>query len=171
MPFPRARSRSAQRSRLWCFTIPISVPTIVAKATTSVRAAMRIRGLACAGGIDMPLRHLMAVAAARIERSVATRNQASRYEAQFMNFHNDNQMALQKFGVGQPVPRNEDPKLVRGEGRYTDDVSLPGQAYAVMVRSTHAHGIIRNIDTAAARAMPGVLGIYTGADLTGYGGL
>ena len=88
-----------------------------------------------------------------------------------MNFHNESQMAMQKFGVGQPVPRTEDPKLVRGEGRYTDDVSLQGQAYAVMVRSTHAHGLIRNIDTAEARAMPGVLGIYTGADLTGYGGL
>src|SRR5262245_14888678 len=88
-----------------------------------------------------------------------------------MNFHDDSQMALQKFGVGQPVPRNEDPTLVRGEGRYTDDVSLPGQAYAVIVRSTHAHGIIRKIDTAEARAMPGVLAAYTGADLTGYGGL
>ena len=90
-----------------------------------------------------------------------------------MNFHNESQLAVQKFGVGQPVPRTEDPMLVRGKGRYTDDVSLPGQAYAVMVRSTHAHGIIRNIDTAAARAMPGVLGVYTGADLAaaGYGGL
>jgi aerobic carbon-monoxide dehydrogenase large subunit len=90
-----------------------------------------------------------------------------------MNFHDESQLALQKFGVGQPVPRNEDPKLVRGEGRYTDDVSLPGQAYAVIVRSTHAHGIIRNIDTEAARAMPGVLAVYTGADLAaaGYGGL
>jgi aerobic carbon-monoxide dehydrogenase large subunit len=90
-----------------------------------------------------------------------------------MNFHNESQLALEKFGVGQPVPRTEDPTLVRGQGRYTDDVSLPGQAYAVIVRSTHAHGIIRNIDTAEARAMPGVLGIHTGADLAaaGYGGL
>jgi carbon-monoxide dehydrogenase large subunit len=95
------------------------------------------------------------------------------HEAEFMNFRDESQMALQKFGVGQPVPRSEDPKLVRGEGRYTDDVSLPGQAYAVVVRSSHAHGIIRNIDTAAARAMPGVLAVYTGADLAaaGYGGL
>jgi aerobic carbon-monoxide dehydrogenase large subunit len=82
-------------------------------------------------------------------------------------------LALAKFGIGQPVPRSEDPKLVRGEGRFTDDVSLPGQAHAVMVRSRHAHGIIRGIDTAPARAMPGVLGVYTGADLAaaGYGTL
>jgi aerobic carbon-monoxide dehydrogenase large subunit len=79
--------------------------------------------------------------------------------------------SLQKFGIGQPVPRTEDPKLVRGEGRYTDDVNRPGQAHAVMVRSRHAHGIIRAIDTQAARAMPGVLGVYTAADLQGYGTL
>ena len=89
-----------------------------------------------------------------------------------MNLQNDPQsLALMKFGIGQPVPRSEDPILVRGEGRYTDDVKLPGEAYAVMVRSRHAHGIIKGIDTAAARAMPGVLGVYTGADLTAYGTL
>ncbi len=54
---------------------------------------------------------------------------------------------------------------MRGEGHYADDISLPGQAYAVMVRSHIAHGVIRGIDTAAARAMPGVLAIYTAADL------
>ena len=71
------------------------------------------------------------------------------------------------------MPRTEDPILVRGEGRFTDDVSVPGQAYAVMVRSRHAHGIIRKIDTDAARKMKGVLGVYTGADLAaaGYGTL
>jgi carbon-monoxide dehydrogenase large subunit len=79
--------------------------------------------------------------------------------------------AVEKFAVGQPVLRTEDPILVRGAGRYTDDVSLPGQAYAVIVRSRHAHGIIRAIDTAAARAMPGVFGVYTGADLASYGTL
>jgi carbon-monoxide dehydrogenase large subunit len=79
--------------------------------------------------------------------------------------------SLQKFGIGQPVPRTEDPRLVRGEGRYTDDVNLPGQAYAAIVRSRHAHGVIRKIDLAAARGMPGVLAAYTGADLAaaGYG--
>jgi aerobic carbon-monoxide dehydrogenase large subunit len=82
-------------------------------------------------------------------------------------------LSLTKFGIGQPVPRTEDPRLLRGDGRYTDDLKLPGQAYAVMVRSRHAHGIIRGIATGAARAMPGVLGIYTGADLdkAGFGTL
>jgi carbon-monoxide dehydrogenase large subunit len=80
-------------------------------------------------------------------------------------------LALTKFGIGQPVPRIEDPKLLRGEGRYADDVNLPGQAYAVMVRSRQAHGVIRAIDCATARTMPGVLGIYTARDLeaAGYG--
>src|SRR2546426_12730076 len=71
----------------------------------------------------------------------------------------------ERFAIGQPVPRSEDPVLLRGEGHYADDVSLPGQAYAVMVRSHHAHGVIRGIDSAAARAMPAVLAIYTAADL------
>jgi carbon-monoxide dehydrogenase large subunit len=76
-----------------------------------------------------------------------------------------------KFGIGQPVRRSEDPILVRGEGRYTDDVSRPGQAYAVMVRSREPHGVIRSIDTAAAKTMPGVLAVITGEDLKDYGGL
>ncbi|MBI0538940.1 xanthine dehydrogenase family protein molybdopterin-binding subunit [Roseomonas sp. KE2513] len=74
-----------------------------------------------------------------------------------------------KFGIGQPVSRKEDPVLLRGEGRYSDDLSLPGQAHAVMVRSPFAHGTIRGIDTEAARAMPGVLAIVTGADLEAAG--
>ncbi|SEM69722.1 xanthine dehydrogenase family protein molybdopterin-binding subunit [Bradyrhizobium sp. OK095] len=83
----------------------------------------------------------------------------------------ENAIALQKYGVGQPVRRKEDDTLVRGKGRYTDDFNLPGQAYAVVVRSTHAHGIIRSIGTDAAKAMPGVLGVWTGKDLdaAGYG--
>ena len=80
-------------------------------------------------------------------------------------------LSLTKFGVGQPVRRSEDPTLVRGQGRYSDDVNLAGQAYAVMVRSTMAHGIIKGIDTAAAKAMPGVLAVITAADLAGYGPL
>jgi aerobic carbon-monoxide dehydrogenase large subunit len=80
-------------------------------------------------------------------------------------------LSLTKFGVGQPVRRSEDPKLVRGDGCYTDDVSRPGQVYAVMVRSRDAHGTIRSIDTTAAKAMPGVLAVYTAADLSAYGPL
>jgi carbon-monoxide dehydrogenase large subunit len=83
----------------------------------------------------------------------------------------ENAVALQKFGVGQPVLRKEDDTLVRGKGKYTDDFDLPGQAYAWIVRSSHAHGIIKGIDTSAAKAMPGVLGVWTGTDLAsaGYG--
>ena len=63
--------------------------------------------------------------------------------------------------IGRPIVRKEDVRLVVGRGRYSDDVSLLGQAYAVFVRSPHAHAHVRSIDTAAARAMPGVPG---GAD-------
>jgi carbon-monoxide dehydrogenase large subunit len=77
----------------------------------------------------------------------------------------ENAIAMQKYGVGQPVRRKEDDTLVRGKGKYTDDFSLPKQAYAWMVRSSHAHGVIKGIDTAAAKTMPGVLGVWTGADL------
>ena len=81
------------------------------------------------------------------------------------------QLAIEKFAVGQSVPRSEDPMLLRGEGRYTDDISLPDQAYAVMVRSRNGHGVIRAIKTDAARKMPGVLAVYTAADLESYGPL
>src|ERR1700759_2973061 len=74
-----------------------------------------------------------------------------------------------RSAIGQPVPRSEDPVLVSGKGRFTDDVNLAGQAYAVMVRSHFAHGVIRNIDTTAARAMPGVLGVYTASELAAGG--
>jgi carbon-monoxide dehydrogenase large subunit len=71
--------------------------------------------------------------------------------------------------IGQPVQRTEDPVLLRGEGRYTDDLNEPGQAYAWMVRSPHAHGVIKKINTETAKAMPGVLAVYTGDDLKAYG--
>ena len=74
-----------------------------------------------------------------------------------------------KFAVGQPVPRKEDPTLLQGRGRYSDDINLPGQAYGVVVRSRVAHGVLLSIQADEARAMPGVLGIYTGADLTAGG--
>jgi aerobic carbon-monoxide dehydrogenase large subunit len=91
-----------------------------------------------------------------------------------MNVQDDpDSWAVQKFGIGQPVLRTEDPILVQGRGSYADDVSLAGQAYAVIVRSHHAHGVLKGIDTAAAVAMPSVLAVYTGADLqaAGYGPL
>ena len=74
-----------------------------------------------------------------------------------------------RFAIGQPVSRKEDPVLLRGEGAYSDDLSLPGQVYGVIVRSRYAHGVLRSVDTAAAAAMPGVLGIYTAADLEAAG--
>ncbi|HUQ74371.1 MAG TPA: xanthine dehydrogenase family protein molybdopterin-binding subunit, partial [Burkholderiales bacterium] len=73
------------------------------------------------------------------------------------------------FEIGQPVERTEDAALLSGKGRYTDDVNEPGQAYAAIVRSQHAHGVLNSISVDAARAMPGVLAIYTAADLAAYG--
>ncbi len=83
----------------------------------------------------------------------------------------ENTIAAQKYGIGQPVVRKEDDTLVRGKGKYTDDLNLPGQAFAVIVRSSHAHGVLKKVDTADARKMPGVLGIWTGEDMVaaGYG--
>ena len=69
------------------------------------------------------------------------------------------------YAIGEPVKRKEDSQLLRGQGRYTDDINLPNQAYAYILRSTIAHGRIKSIDIEAAKAMPGVLAIYTGADL------
>jgi carbon-monoxide dehydrogenase large subunit len=68
-------------------------------------------------------------------------------------------------GIGQPVRRKEDLRLVTGQGCFSDDVDLPGQAYAVMVRSPHAHARIRSIDVAPALAVPGVVAVLTGRDL------
>jgi len=81
----------------------------------------------------------------------------------------ENTIAMQKYGVGQPVRRKEDDTLVRGKGKYTDDFSLPKQTYGWVARSSHAHGIIKGIDTSAARTMPGVLGVWTGADMEAAG--
>ena len=71
--------------------------------------------------------------------------------------------------VGQPVRRKEDARFVTGQGRYTDDINIEGQAHAAVTRSTHAHARIRNIDLAAAAAAPGVLGVFTQPDLEAGG--
>ncbi len=76
---------------------------------------------------------------------------------------------LQFKSVGQPVRRKEDERLIQGHGRFTDDFSLPGQAYAAIVRSPYPHARIVSIDGAAALAMPGVLGVFTGADCLAEG--
>ena len=72
-------------------------------------------------------------------------------------------------GFGKPVLRKDDARLLVGEGCYSDDVNLPGQAYACFVRSPHAHARIRRVDTAAALATPGVIAVLTGADAAADG--
>jgi len=74
-----------------------------------------------------------------------------------------------KFGIGQPVRRHEDLRLISGRGRYTDDITLPRMAHAVVLRSNLAHGEIKRIDAAAARGMPGVVLVATGDDLRADG--
>jgi carbon-monoxide dehydrogenase large subunit len=71
--------------------------------------------------------------------------------------------------IGKPLPRKEDERLVIGKGRFTDDFNLDGQVHAAMVRSPHPHARIVAIDVAAAKAMPRVLGIFTGADCASDG--
>jgi len=72
---------------------------------------------------------------------------------------------MDKYGIGQSVSRFEDARLLRGAGRYVNDVSLPRQSYAYFLRSPHAHAKIVAIDTGAAKASPGVLGVFTEADV------
>ena len=72
-------------------------------------------------------------------------------------------------GIGQPVRRREDFRLLTGKGCYSDDFNFPDQAYGVMVRSPHAHATIRSIDTTAAATAPGVLAVLTGRDLLADG--
>ena len=68
-------------------------------------------------------------------------------------------------GIGAPVKRKEDQRFITGKGQYTDDINRPGQAYAMFVRSPHAHASLKNIDLSAALKVPGCLGAFTGADL------
>ena len=72
---------------------------------------------------------------------------------------------MEKFGVGQGVRREEDPRLLRGRGLFTNDVNLPQQTYAIVLRSPYAHAEIKSIDTTAAKAAPGVQGVFTGEDV------
>jgi aerobic carbon-monoxide dehydrogenase large subunit len=80
-----------------------------------------------------------------------------------------NEGEIVKFGVGQPLRRFEDQRLLTGKGRFQDDVVLPRQAHAAFVRSPHAHAAVRSVDTIAAKRAPGVLAVYTGADYQGDG--
>ena len=78
-----------------------------------------------------------------------------------------------EFAIGQGVPRFEDPRLLRGGGKYVDDVTLPGMAFGHVLRSPYAHARIKSIDTSKARAVPGVLCVLTGDDWikSGWGDL
>ena len=77
-----------------------------------------------------------------------------------------------RFGGDRGAIRSEDAPLVTGAGKFTDDVNLPGQAHALVVRSIHAHARIRSLDTSGALGAPGVLAVFTGDDLAraGLGG-
>ena len=78
-----------------------------------------------------------------------------------------------EYALGQPVSRFEDPRLIQGGGRYVDDLALPGMVHGVVLRSKHAHAKILKIDTARAKAAPGVLAVLTHADWknSGFGSL
>ncbi|HSF04823.1 MAG TPA: xanthine dehydrogenase family protein molybdopterin-binding subunit [Methylomirabilota bacterium] len=81
--------------------------------------------------------------------------------------------STRRFGSDRGTPRSEDEPLITGRGRFTDDINVPGQAWAVFVRSTSGHAEIRHVDASAAAARPGVLGVFTGRDLAaaGLGGI
>src|SRR5690606_40343196 len=74
-----------------------------------------------------------------------------------------------KYGTGQAIRRVEDQRFITGTGRYTDDISFPGQTSLYFFRSPYAHGLIRSLDVAAARAAPGVIAVYTSEDLDAAG--
>src|SRR5262245_3304985 len=80
-------------------------------------------------------------------------------------------MAARIFGSG--IKRREDPRLLTGQGKFTDDVVLPGTVNMIVVRSPYAHARIKTIAATRARSLPGVLGVFTGADMkdAGFGNI
>ena len=74
-----------------------------------------------------------------------------------------------EYALGQPVTRFEDPRLLRGGGRYVDDIALPNMAFGVVLRARHAHARILKLDTSRAKAAPGVLAVLTHADWAASG--
>src|SRR6516164_10486813 len=77
--------------------------------------------------------------------------------------------AMTEGHIGRSLRRLEDTRFLTGQGRYVDDIAVPGQLHGVVLRSPHGHAVIEGIDTAAARAMPGVHGVFTAADLDADG--
>ena len=88
-----------------------------------------------------------------------------------MSTNNGNGAAATSGLIGKSVKRVEDKRFTMGHGRFTDDIVLPGQTYAAFVRSQYAHAKIISVDTRAAKAMPGVVAIYTGADVASVNGV
>ena len=76
---------------------------------------------------------------------------------------------MAQFGIGQSIPRSEDPRFLRGEGNYVDDVTVAHQARGFVLRSPHAHARITGIDATAAVQAPGVIAVLTGADYAADG--
>src|SRR5512145_1210322 len=76
-------------------------------------------------------------------------------------------MATKARWVGKPLKRKEDPRLIQGLAHYVDDMVLPGMLFAAVVRSPYAHARIRSINTDAAKSAPGVVAVFTGADIQG----
>jgi carbon-monoxide dehydrogenase large subunit len=76
---------------------------------------------------------------------------------------------MTKFGIAQPVRRVEDPRLLKGDGSYTDDMQMAGELHGILLRSPHAAAKIVSMDTTAAKALPGVHAVYTSADLDADG--
>ena len=74
-----------------------------------------------------------------------------------------------QFGVGQPVPRTEDPKFLMGQGQYVDDIRLPHTAVGYVLRSPYPHAKINSVDASAAKEAPGVALVLTGADAEAEG--
>jgi carbon-monoxide dehydrogenase large subunit len=79
------------------------------------------------------------------------------------------QSKTEGFGISQKVLRREDVRFITGTGRYTNDIDIEGQLHASFVRSDHAHGVLKGIDSAAAKEMPGVVAVFTGDDLKNAG--
>ena len=88
-----------------------------------------------------------------------------------MSTNNGNGIATSTGPIGKSVKRVEDKRFTMGHGKYTDDIVLPGQTYAAFVRSQYAHAKILSVDISAAKAMPGVVAIYTGADVAAVNGV
>src|ERR1700730_7209851 len=98
-----------------------------------------------------------------VEATIDHRSGPARIPEGLMSFLTSREK-LSPQGIGKSVPRREDARLLTGRGHYADDISLPGQAYAYLLRSPHAHASILKIDVAAAIRRSGVIAVLTGAD-------